>query len=81
MVPVPTVKEQKDFEYLLWVGSMGSYDNRSQKVTRALVQPAAPCGGQFRHPRQKGEKLRGHGPAYGERVPVPAIGDGQHRTV
>jgi Fe-S oxidoreductase len=34
----PTVKENPDFEYLLFVGSMGSYDNRSQKITRDLVK-------------------------------------------
>ncbi|GAA5346670.1 (Fe-S)-binding protein [Planifilum fimeticola] len=46
-VPVPTVKEQKDFEYLLWVGSMGSYDNRSQKITRALVRLLHHAGVKF----------------------------------
>lgn len=35
---VPTVKENPEFEYLLFVGSMGSYDNRSRKITRALVR-------------------------------------------
>lgn len=35
---VPTVKENPNFEYLLFVGSMGSYDNRSRKVIRALVK-------------------------------------------
>ncbi|TCZ73204.1 (Fe-S)-binding protein [Paenibacillus albiflavus] len=35
---VPTVKENPDFEYLLFIGSMGSYDNRSRKITRALVR-------------------------------------------
>ncbi|MBE3597047.1 MAG: (Fe-S)-binding protein [Hydrogenibacillus sp.] len=34
----PTVNENPDFEYLLWVGSMGSYDARSTKITRALVK-------------------------------------------
>lgn len=33
---IPTVKELKkadeSFEYLLWVGSMGAFDNRSQKI-------------------------------------------------
>ncbi len=46
-IPVPTVKEQKDFEYLLWVGSMGSYDNRSQKITRALVRLLHHAGVKF----------------------------------
>ncbi|MBD0383114.1 (Fe-S)-binding protein [Paenibacillus sedimenti] len=35
---VRTVKENPDFEYLLFVGSMGSYDNRSRKITRAFVK-------------------------------------------
>ncbi|GIO88732.1 hypothetical protein J25TS5_56640 [Paenibacillus faecis] len=35
---VPTVKERPDFEYLFFVGSMGSYDLRSRKVTRAFVR-------------------------------------------
>lgn len=33
----PTVKENPDFEYLLYVGSMGSYDRRSMKITKTLV--------------------------------------------
>ncbi|SMO67839.1 (Fe-S)-binding protein [Melghirimyces algeriensis] len=44
---VPTVKEQKDFEYLLFVGSMGSYDNRSQKVMHALVKLLNHAGVKF----------------------------------
>ncbi len=35
---VPTVQENPDFEVLLFVGSMGSYDNRSRKITRSLVR-------------------------------------------
>ena len=35
-VHIPTVKELKkageEFEFLFWVGSMGSFDNRSQKI-------------------------------------------------
>ncbi|HLS07316.1 MAG TPA: (Fe-S)-binding protein [Bacillota bacterium] len=41
-VYAPTVqelrKEKKDFEYLFWVSSMGSYDNRSQKITVAFAK-------------------------------------------
>nr|WP_073154611.1 heterodisulfide reductase-related iron-sulfur binding cluster [Seinonella peptonophila] len=37
-VPVPTVKEAPDFEYLFYVGSMGSYDRRSQKISQSLVR-------------------------------------------
>lgn len=34
----PKVSENPDFEYLLFVGSMGSYDKRSIKITQALVR-------------------------------------------
>ena len=41
-VHIPTVKEvQKageEFEYLFWVGSMGSYDNRSQKIALSFAK-------------------------------------------
>ncbi|KIL78706.1 (Fe-S)-binding protein [Bacillus badius] len=41
-VRVPTVKELKkageEFEYLLWVGSMGAFDNRSQKIALAFAK-------------------------------------------
>ncbi|TCS95544.1 (Fe-S)-binding protein [Hazenella coriacea] len=46
-VPVPTVKEEKEFEYLFFVGSMGSYDLRSQKISRALVQLLNEAGVKF----------------------------------
>ncbi|WP_338472350.1 (Fe-S)-binding protein [Niallia sp. XMNu-256] len=35
-ITVKTVKETDEFEYLLWVGSMGSFDKRSQKVVQSL---------------------------------------------
>jgi Fe-S oxidoreductase len=41
-VKIPTVKEVsktgEEFEYLFWVGSMGSYDNRSQKIAIAFAR-------------------------------------------
>lgn len=46
-VPVPTVKEEKEFEYLLFVGSMGSYDNRSQKITQAVAKLLHHAGVKF----------------------------------
>lgn len=46
-IQAPTVKEQKDFEYLLFVGSMGSYDNRSQKVMHSLVKLLNHAGVKF----------------------------------
>lgn len=44
---VPTVKENPEFEYLFFVGSMGSYDNRSRKITRALVRLMNEAGVSF----------------------------------
>ncbi len=44
---IPTVKEEKDFEYLFFVGSMGSYDKRSQKVARALAKVLHHAGVKF----------------------------------
>jgi Fe-S oxidoreductase len=44
---VPTVKENPSFEYLFFVGSMGAYDNRSRKITRALVRLMNEAGVNF----------------------------------
>lgn len=50
-VYVPTVRELKkkdeDFEYLLWVGAMGSFDNRSQKITLAFAKLLNEAGVKF----------------------------------
>ncbi|MEW9673022.1 (Fe-S)-binding protein [Ammoniphilus sp. 3BR4] len=35
---VPTVYEVEEFEYLLWVGSMGSFDKRSQKIVQSFAK-------------------------------------------
>ncbi|OXM17494.1 hypothetical protein CGZ75_05700 [Paenibacillus herberti] len=37
-ISVPTVKENPDFDILFFVGSMGSYDLRSRKITRAVAR-------------------------------------------
>ncbi|MFD3257023.1 (Fe-S)-binding protein [Paenibacillus lentus] len=37
-VSVPTVQENPEFEYLFFVGSMGSYDQRSRKISKAFVR-------------------------------------------
>ncbi|MBP1933649.1 heterodisulfide reductase-related iron-sulfur binding cluster [Ammoniphilus resinae] len=37
-IQVPTVKETEEFDYLLWVGSMGSFDNRSQKIVQSFAK-------------------------------------------
>jgi len=44
---VPHVTENPRFEYLFFVGSMGSYDNRSRKVTRAFVRLMNEAGVNF----------------------------------
>ena len=37
-ITVKTVKETEEFEYLLWVGSMGSFDKRSQKIVQSFAK-------------------------------------------
>jgi Fe-S oxidoreductase len=48
---VPTAKEMKkageEFEYLFFVGSMGSYDNRSQKVAQSFAHVMNLAGVKF----------------------------------
>ncbi|WP_409290724.1 (Fe-S)-binding protein [Peribacillus sp. SCS-37] len=50
-VEIPTVKEVKkaggEFEYLFWVGSMGSYDNRSQKIALSFAKLMNEAGVKF----------------------------------
>jgi Fe-S oxidoreductase len=50
-IHVPTVKELKkageEFEYLFWVGSMGSYDNRSQKIALSFAKLLNEAGVKF----------------------------------
>ncbi|UQD53620.1 hypothetical protein C0971_17520 [Bacillus methanolicus] len=50
-VYIPTVKELKkqgeEFEYLFWVGSMGSYDNRSQKIALSFAKLLNEAGVKF----------------------------------
>jgi Fe-S oxidoreductase len=50
-VHIPTVKEMKkageDFEYLFWVGSMGSFDNRSQKIALSFAKLLNEAGVKF----------------------------------
>lgn len=47
LLRVPTVREEPDFDYLFFVGSMGSYDNRAKKVTRAFVRLLNSAGVKF----------------------------------
>lgn len=50
-VHVPTVKELKkageEFEYLLWVGSMGAFDSRSQKIALSFAKLLNEAGVKF----------------------------------
>ncbi|MFG6147287.1 (Fe-S)-binding protein [Halobacillus sp. B23F22_1] len=50
-VHIPTVKELKksgeEFDYLFWVSSMGSYDNRSQKIAMAFAKLMNAAGIKF----------------------------------
>jgi len=47
LLRVPTVKENPAFEILFFVGSMGSYDNRTKNVSRALVRLMNAAGVSF----------------------------------
>lgn len=50
-VSIPTIKElkkeDKDFEYLFWVSSMGAYDSRSQKIAIAFAKLMNEAGVSF----------------------------------
>lgn len=50
-IQVPTVEELKakgeEFEYLFFVGSMGSYDKRSQKIAQSLAKVLNEAGVKF----------------------------------
>ena len=50
-INIPTVKEAKKsgegFEYLFWVGSMGSFDNRSQKIALSFARLMNEAGVKF----------------------------------
>ncbi|WP_144566061.1 (Fe-S)-binding protein [Neobacillus bataviensis] len=50
-VHIPTVKEMnkagEEFEYLFWVGSMGSFDNRSQKIALSFAKLLNEAGVKF----------------------------------
>ncbi|MFD3446715.1 (Fe-S)-binding protein [Microbacteriaceae bacterium 4G12] len=50
-VRIPTVKELskagEEFEYLFWIGSMGSYDNRSQKIALSFAKLMNEAGIKF----------------------------------
>ncbi|MEH7416478.1 (Fe-S)-binding protein [Neobacillus drentensis] len=37
-INVQTVNEVEEFEYLFWVGSMGSFDQRSQKIVQSFAK-------------------------------------------
>jgi Fe-S oxidoreductase len=44
---VRTVKENTEFEYLFFLGSMGAYDNRSRKITHSFVKLMKEAGVSF----------------------------------
>ena len=50
-ITVPTVKEaakaEEEFDYLFFVGSMGSYDNRSQKIAQSFAHVMNKAGIKF----------------------------------
>jgi Fe-S oxidoreductase len=46
-IHVPTVNEVEEFEYLFWVGTMGSFDQRSQKIAQAFAKILNVAGVKF----------------------------------
>ncbi len=46
-VHVPTVRERPDFEYLFFVGSMGSYDLRARRISRDFARLLDAAGVNF----------------------------------
>ncbi len=50
-VHIPTVKEMnkagEEFDYLFWVGSMGAFDNRSQKIAQSFAKLLHEAGVKF----------------------------------
>ncbi|CAM3940172.1 (Fe-S)-binding protein [Cohnella lubricantis] len=46
-ISVPTVKDNPGFDYLFFVGSMGSYDQRSRRISRAFVRLMQEAGVSF----------------------------------
>ncbi|WP_078543388.1 heterodisulfide reductase-related iron-sulfur binding cluster [Litchfieldia alkalitelluris] len=50
-ISIPTVKEMKksgeEFEFLFWVGSMGAFDNRSQKIAQSFAKLMNEAGVKF----------------------------------
>jgi Fe-S oxidoreductase len=46
-IHVPTIDEVEEFEYLFFVGSMGSFDNRSQKIAQSFTKILNHAGVKF----------------------------------
>ncbi|RXT08712.1 (Fe-S)-binding protein [Ammoniphilus sp. CFH 90114] len=46
-IEVPTVAEVEEFEYLFWVGSMGAFDKRSQKIAQSFAKIMNVAGVKF----------------------------------
>ncbi|MTT31810.1 4Fe-4S dicluster domain-containing protein [Terrilactibacillus sp. BCM23-1] len=61
-ISVPTVKEVESFDYLFFVGSMGSFDKRSQKIAQSFVRIMHKAGIKFailgNEERSSGETAR-----------------------
>lgn len=67
-IRVPTVKEAEAFEYLYWVGSMGAYDKRSQKIAQSFAKIMNEAGVSFailgNEERSSGDTARRMGNEY-----------------
>ncbi len=65
---IPTVKEVDEFEYLFWVGSMASYDDRTKKIAFDFVKIMNAAGVTFailgNQERSTGDTIRRLGNEY-----------------
>ncbi len=76
---VPTLEDNPDPEYLLWVGCAGAFDDRIKKQTRALVEVMREGGRRLRGARARGGLHRRSGAPRRQRDAVPDAGDAERR--
>ena len=76
---VPTLAEDPDVDVLYWVGCMGSFDARNQKVATAFAKVMQHGKRPLRHPWSRGGLHRRPGAAHRQRVSVADAGAAEHR--
>ena len=75
---IKTVDETHEFDVLFWVGSMGSYDIRSQRIARSFTRLMHKAGVKFAILGNEEGELRGYSAPDGERVLIPGIMHSKH---